>query len=143
MKIANKQDSFNQIKKLGLNRVPEIIATKNDRQKVEEFFNKYKAPVYVLRDVKHAMGKTYFIHDKNECFKHIDEYNDFFHLPFQLNPIRAECLQATYIFLATMSNSPIQSTQKQQPAHLINPSFQRLTTTVFGKCQDSATLLNT
>ena len=43
MKIANKQDSFNQIKKLGLNRVPEIIATKNDRQKVEEFFNKYKA----------------------------------------------------------------------------------------------------
>lgn len=80
MKIANKQDSFNQIKKLGLNRVPEIIATKNDRQKVEEFFNKYKAPVYVLRDVKHAMGKTYFIHDKNECFKHIDEYNDFFSL---------------------------------------------------------------
>lgn len=80
MKIANKQDSFNQIKKLGLNRVPEIIATKNDKQKVEEFFSKYKAPVYVLRDVKHAMGKTYFIHDKDECLKHIDEYKDFFSL---------------------------------------------------------------
>ncbi len=80
MKIANKQDSFNQIKKLGLNRVPEIIATKNDKQKVEEFFSIYKAPVYVLRDVKHAMGKTYFIHDKDECLKHIDEYKDFFSL---------------------------------------------------------------
>ena len=40
MKILNKQDSFNQIKKLRLNRVPEIIATKNDLAKVEEFLDK-------------------------------------------------------------------------------------------------------
>ena len=141
MKIANKQDSFNQIKKLGLNRVPEIIATKNDRQKVEEFFNKPQFMFFVTLSTR--WEKPILFMTKTNALSTSTNTTTFFHLPFQLNPIRAECLQATYIFLATMSNSPIQSTQKQQPAHLINPSFQRLTTTVFGKCQDSATLLNT
>lgn len=80
MKILNKQDSFNQIKRLGLNRVPEIIATKQDYKKVEQFLDKYKAPVYVLRDVKHAMGKTLFLHSKEECLAHITDYDDLFSL---------------------------------------------------------------
>lgn len=80
MKILNKQDSFNQIKRLGLNRVPEIIATKQDREKVEQFLDKYKASVYVLRDVKHAMGKTLFLHSKEECLAHINDYDDLFSL---------------------------------------------------------------
>lgn len=80
MKILNKKDSFNQIKRLGLNRVPEIIATKQDREKVEQFLDKYKAPVYVLRDVKHAMGKTLFLRSKEECLAHINDYSDLFSL---------------------------------------------------------------
>ncbi len=80
MKILNKQDSFNQIKKLGLNRVPEIIASKNDLVKVEEFLNKNPAPVYVIRDVEHAMGKTYFVTTKQDCLEKAKTYASLFSL---------------------------------------------------------------
>lgn len=80
MKIINKQDSFQQIKKLGLNRVPEIIASKNDKQKVEEFLDKNKAAIYVLRDIKYAIGKTFFITSKEECMEKINLYDDLFSL---------------------------------------------------------------
>lgn len=80
MKILNKQDSFNQIKKLGLNRVPEIIASKDDISKVEDFLNKNPAPVYVIRDAEHAMGKTYFVTSKEECIKKAKTYPSLFSL---------------------------------------------------------------
>ncbi len=84
MRIVNKQDSFNQIKKLGLNRVPEIIATKSEKELVEKFLDKNKAPVYVIRDVEHAMGKTYFVKSKEECLKKIGLYKGKFSLAVSL-----------------------------------------------------------
>ena len=80
MKILNKQDSFNQIKKLRLNRVPEIIATKNDLAKVEEFLDKNHAPIYVIRDIEHAMGRTFFVSSKEECLAKAKTYPSFFSL---------------------------------------------------------------
>ena len=80
MKIANKQDSFNQIKKLGLNRAPEIVATKDEVERIEEFLNKNKGSVYVIRDLETAMGKYHFVKSKEECLKKIKEYKGKFSL---------------------------------------------------------------
>lgn len=80
MKIASKQDSFNQIKKMRLNRVPEIITDNSNPNEVIAFMDKHPASTYVLRDVRYAIGKTFFITNKEECLEKIKKYDGLFSL---------------------------------------------------------------
>ncbi len=60
MKILNKTDSLTQIKKLGLNTVPETVIAPNNIDKLQEFIKKYPAKQYVLRDVENPLGNYYY-----------------------------------------------------------------------------------
>ena len=60
MKILSKTDSLNQIKKMGLNSVPEIVVNPSDSDKVVSFMMKYPASEYVLRDVENPLGQFYY-----------------------------------------------------------------------------------
>lgn len=79
MKILNKTDSLNQIKRLGLNTVPEIVVSPNSLEKIDEFVKKYPASQYVLRDNSTALGK-YFYATKDEIKELAKNYTS----PFSL-----------------------------------------------------------
>ena len=60
MKILNKTDSLNQIRKLGLNTVPEIVVSPSNLIKIDEFVKKYPASQYVLRDTSQPLGQYFY-----------------------------------------------------------------------------------
>ena len=60
MKILSKMDSLNQIKKLGLNTVPEIIIEPNDASKATTFMVKNPSSSYVLRNLSNPLGQFYY-----------------------------------------------------------------------------------
>lgn len=74
MKINSKKQSANIIKKLNLNRVPEVVCEIYEPSVIETFCNKYFAKRYILRDAENPSGKYYLCNNKEECLKNAKEY---------------------------------------------------------------------
>ena len=80
MIIKSKKHSSELIKKLDLNRVPEILLDEYDYDKISAFCDKYKEPLYILRDLESANGMYFFCKSKSECLENAKEYKGRFSL---------------------------------------------------------------
>ena len=80
MKINSKKHSSDVIKKLNLNRVPELICSFYEPGIINDFCNKYIAKKYVLRDLESPSGKYFICKSKEECVACAKEYSGAFSL---------------------------------------------------------------
>lgn len=80
MKIESKKHSANIIKKLNLNRVPEVVCDTYEKFVIESFCDKYVAKTYILRDVENPSGKYFLCHSKEDCLISAMEYSGAFSL---------------------------------------------------------------
>ena len=74
MKILSKKQSSEIIKKLGLNRVPEIILSQYDKDAICNFCNTHPSTKYILRDLDNPNGKYFSCKDKDECINNATNY---------------------------------------------------------------------
>lgn len=72
--IKNKLESIKKIEELGLNKFPEQLFEKGQRQQVLDFINKYPAKYYAIRDKSKAGGVFKL---KVESDKVLDEIKDY------------------------------------------------------------------
>lgn len=80
MEIMSKRHSSEMIKKLNLNRVPEIVLDKYDEEAISSFCDEYLAPIYLLRDLSIPNGKYFFCKSKQECLENAKYYTNEFSL---------------------------------------------------------------
>jgi len=80
MKIESKKHSASVIKKLNLNRVPEIVCDVYEASVIESFCDKYVANKYILRDVENPSGKYFICKSKQDCLTYAKEYSGSFSL---------------------------------------------------------------
>ena len=67
MKILSKKHSGQIIKKLNLNRVPEIVLTEYNAEIISNFCDNNASTKYILRDLDNTSGQFYFCLSKEEC----------------------------------------------------------------------------
>lgn len=77
MRIRNKLESIDTIKRLKLNKFPEELFSKGDIDKVKIFLDKYPASLYAIRDKSKAGGIFKLGVPKDEVLDNIKEYELF------------------------------------------------------------------
>ena len=77
MVIKNKMESINVINKLGLNKFPEQLFKKNEKDKIKEFTKEYPAKYYAIRDREKPGGTFKLKVEKDNIFDEIKNYNLF------------------------------------------------------------------
>ena len=80
MDIKSKRHSSELIKKLNLNGVPEVLFKEYDEVKIGEFCDKYKDPIYILRDLSCPSGKYFICKSKDDCLMNAKNYDGEFSL---------------------------------------------------------------
>ena len=80
MEILSKRQSVEIIKKLDLNRVPEIILNEYDEGAINLFCDTYVDRVYMLRDLSSPSGKYFACKSKKECLENARYYKGEFAL---------------------------------------------------------------
>jgi hypothetical protein len=80
MKILSKKHSASVIKKLNLNRVPEVVCDIYEEDVIVSFCEKFVEKTYILRDVQNPSGKYFLCHNKEECLISAKNYEG----PFSL-----------------------------------------------------------
>lgn len=80
MKINSKKHSSDIIKKLNLNRVPEMVCYVFDEESLSAFCDKFPSIKYILRDVENASGTYFFCKDKQEVMDNARTYKGAFSL---------------------------------------------------------------
>lgn len=77
MKISSKIESMEAIKKLKLNRFPEELFKCGEEEKVKKFINKYRYPLYAIRDRANSNGVFKLAVPFEKVLESIKEYNLF------------------------------------------------------------------
>lgn len=77
MKITNKIESTNKIKKLRINRFPEEIFKQGETEKVKAFLKRHPAPLYAIRDKSKSCGDFKLKVAADKVLEEISDYNLF------------------------------------------------------------------
>lgn len=77
MKITNKIESSNKIKKLKINRFPEEIFKRGENEKVKSFLRRYPVPLYAVRDKAKPGGVFKLRVAADKVLEEIKDYNLF------------------------------------------------------------------
>jgi len=77
MKISSKIESFNKIKELNINKLPEKIFKTSDIEDIKEFLKTYPAKYYAIRDKSKAGGVFKLKVETKDVFNEISDYNLF------------------------------------------------------------------
>ena len=76
MRIKNKTESNQYIRRKNLNTVPEIIVPKHEVEAMKKFFETHSANLYVLRDGSKTSSKYFYIKTFSECESLLNEYEN-------------------------------------------------------------------
>lgn len=71
IKVTNKKDAINKIKELGLNHFPLEVFNVEDKEGIKNFFDKYKAEEYVMRNPNRTNAKFYFVKNYEEALANL------------------------------------------------------------------------
>lgn len=77
MEIKNKLESIKKINELKLNKFPEQLFNKGEKETVQEFLQKYPALYYAIRDKSNVGGVFKLKVNYNKVLEEIKEYNVF------------------------------------------------------------------
>ena len=74
IKVKNKKDSIEKVKKLGLNYFPQEVFSVEDKEGIENFVKKYNADEYVLRNTEKAKAKFVYVNDLEDIYKNLKNF---------------------------------------------------------------------
>lgn len=88
--ITDKKDSIRAIKMLKLNHFPLEVFSVEDYEGIKKFMEKYPAKEYVMRTVKKAKGKYFFVNSYEQVIEHLPNFDDEFILDVSYNEYKED-----------------------------------------------------
>lgn len=88
--VKDKKDSIAKIKQMGLNHFPQDVFDVDDTEGIKNFFEKYPAAEYIMRNPDKTNGSFYFVKNYDEAQSHLADFEEEVTISVSMNPYKED-----------------------------------------------------